>query len=235
VAKEATAGPLELTLEHPQAGNDSDDLEEANESDDEQEDLSGHKRAPPLIPACNSAVSDLNDILSPQRHSGIGHNLFEGDNLLWKWLEMMKMFLWNYCKPASEPLRWVAASEQTAEAHQKGKLTARNLRKWARSFIECRNDLPINLYGTWNTCLLDKGELAKEIHEHLQGIRKYIRTEDIVHFLGRPEVQEMHGLTKTISLSTARRWMTMMDYRWTKSPSGQYVDGHECEDIVTYC
>jgi hypothetical protein len=45
----------------------------------------------------------------------------------------------------------------------------------------------------------------------------------------------MHGLTKTISLSTARRWMTMMDYRWTKSPSGQYVDGHECEDIVTYC
>jgi hypothetical protein len=65
VAEEATAGPLELTLEHPQAGNDSDDLEEADESDDEQEDLSGHKRAPPLIPACNSAVSDLNDILSP--------------------------------------------------------------------------------------------------------------------------------------------------------------------------
>ncbi|KAG2360706.1 hypothetical protein BDR07DRAFT_1486744 [Suillus spraguei] len=25
-----------------------------------------------------------------------------------------------------------------------------------------------------------------------------------------------------------------MDFRWTKSPSGQYVDGHEWEDVVTY-
>ena len=26
----------------------------------------------------------------------------------------------------------------------------------------------------------------------------------------------------------------MMDYCWTKTPSGQYVDGHECEDVVQY-
>jgi hypothetical protein len=26
-----------------------------------------------------------------------------------------------------------------------------------------------------------------------------------------------------------------LGYRWTKTPSGQYVDGHEREDIVTYC
>ena len=26
----------------------------------------------------------------------------------------------------------------------------------------------------------------------------------------------------------------MMDYHWTKTPSGQYVDGHECDDVVTY-
>lgn len=61
-----------------------------------------------------------------------------------------------------------------------------------------------------------------------------MRGEDIVHFLARAEVQEKHGLKKTISLSTANRWMNMMDYRWTKSPSGQYVDGHEHDDIVTY-
>ena len=25
-----------------------------------------------------------------------------------------------------------------------------------------------------------------------------------------------------------------MNYRWTKDPKGQFVDGHECEDVVTY-
>jgi hypothetical protein len=28
--------------------------------------------------------------------------------------------------------------------------------------------------------------------------------------------------------------MIMMDYRWTKAPAGQYVDGHEREDVVEY-
>jgi hypothetical protein len=111
------------------------------------------------------------------------------------------MFLWNYCKPSLEPLTWIMASEKTAEAYQKGGLTARNIRKLTCSFIECCDNLPINLYGTWNTCLLDKGELATEIHQHLQGIRKFIWAEDIIHFLALPEVQEMHSLKKTISLS----------------------------------
>lgn len=118
MAEEGTANSetVVTTPEHPR--NDSDDLdsEEAGESDDESEDeqegLSGHKCTPPLIPACNSALSDLDDILSPRRLSGFGHNLFQGDDLLWKRLEMMKMFLWNYCKPgpALEHLTWIAAS-----------------------------------------------------------------------------------------------------------------------------
>ena len=145
----------------------------------------------------------------------------------------MRMFLWTYCDQM-EPVTWVKASEKTAHAHQKGKHMARKLRKWSRSFIESRSELPVNLYGTWNTCLLEKGDLAKEIHEHLQGIGKYIRAEDIVHFLDQPEIRQKHGLKKTISITTAQRWMAMMDFRWTKTPSGQYVDGHEREDIVTY-
>ena len=28
--------------------------------------------------------------------------------------------------------------------------------------------------------------------------------------------------------------MAKLDYLWTDTPSGQYVDGHECPDIVTY-
>jgi hypothetical protein len=29
--------------------------------------------------------------------------------------------------------------------------------------------------------------------------------------------------------------MKKMGYQWTKKPSGQYVDGHECNDVVYYC
>jgi len=52
--------------------------------------------------------------------------------------------------------------------------------------------------------------------------------------LDTPEIKEWYSLKKTISLATAQRWMHMMDYRWTKMPSGQYVDGHEREEVVMY-
>ncbi|KAJ7237346.1 hypothetical protein C8J57DRAFT_1087579, partial [Mycena rebaudengoi] len=42
------------------------------------------------------------------------------------------------------------------------------------------------------------------------------------------------GLNKGIHLATAQRWMKCMGYRWTKTPSGQFVDGHECPDVVYY-
>ncbi|KDQ49169.1 hypothetical protein JAAARDRAFT_143792 [Jaapia argillacea MUCL 33604] len=133
-----------------------------------------------------------------------------------------------------EPLGWIASSLRTAQVHQKSTHTAKNIRKWTRSFIEDREDLPVNLYGAWNASLLDKGDLAKEIHLHLQGIRKYVRALDIVHFLDNPDIQKKYSLKRTISLATAKRWMFMMDYRWSKGPSGQYVDGHEREDVVAY-
>lgn len=45
----------------------------------------------------------------------------------------------------------------------------------------------------------------------------------------------MHLKTKkSISVCTAQRWMKQMDYRWKAEPKGQYLDGHEREDIVEY-
>jgi hypothetical protein len=41
-------------------------------------------------------------------------------------------------------------------------------------------------------------------------------------------------LKKTISLSTAKRWMKLMDYHWVQNHRGQYVDGHERDDVVDY-
>ena len=82
--------------------------------------------------------------------------------------------------------------------------------------------------------LLEDEGLAEEIHLHLQGIGKDVRAMDIIHFLGTPEMLKRLDRKKSIDVSTAQRWMHKMGYRWTKDPSGQYVDGHERADVVDY-
>ena len=57
---------------------------------------------------------------------------------------------------------------------------------------------------------------------------------DIVHFLDTPEMKTQLNRKVTIHLSTAQHWMCKMGYHWANAPKGQYVDGHEREDIVAY-
>jgi len=68
------------------------------------------------------------------------------------------------------------------------------------------------VYGRWNVSLLEDEDLAQEIHMHLQGIGKYVKTMNIVHFLDTPKMKVRLKLEKTISLATAERWMRIMDY-----------------------
>jgi hypothetical protein len=51
-------------------------------------------------------------------------------------------------------------------------------------------DLPINLYGSWNVSLLNKGELGKDIHLHLQEKGKWVKALDIVRFVDTLEIKE---------------------------------------------
>ncbi|KDQ59387.1 hypothetical protein JAAARDRAFT_126499 [Jaapia argillacea MUCL 33604] len=143
----------------------------------------------------------------------------------------MKTHLWIY---TSESLTWIAASLKAASTHQRSTHTAQKIREWNRSFLADHGKMPLNLYGAWSASMLDKGDLAQEIHAHLQSIGKWVSATDIVRFLDTDEIKSRYGLKRTISLATAQRWMHTMDYRWTKELSGQYVDGHEREDIVTY-
>jgi hypothetical protein len=82
--------------------------------------------------------------------------------------------------------------------------------------------------------MLDDEDLATTIHLHLQSLGPWIRAQDVVDFINKPETKAQFGLIKSISLSTATRWMKRLGYRWTLSPGGQYVDGHERKDIVDY-
>jgi hypothetical protein len=146
----------------------------------------------------------------------------------------MKALMWAYANPESN-ITWIAASLQAAHAVQRGLHYAKQLKKWSRAYITDQTCLPYNIYGTWNESLLEHEDLAQELHLHLQGIGKHICTQDIIDYLDQTDVKAQLKLKKTISLATAQRWMTKMGYRWTKVPSGQFVDGHERLDVVSYC
>jgi hypothetical protein len=94
--------------------------------------------------------------------------------------------------------------------------------------------LPVQEYGKWNLSSLKDEDISQEIHLHLQSIGKFISAMDIVRFIDKPEMVERLNRKKTISERTARNWLNKMGYRWKREPKGQYKDGHEWEDVVTY-
>ncbi|KAH9914275.1 hypothetical protein B0H21DRAFT_676735, partial [Amylocystis lapponica] len=154
------------------------------------------------------------------------------NSVLRKRLEWMKALLWIFIDPRStvhgvRDTKWIAASAQVAATATRGPWFARQLRKWVWSFIRNRSDIPDNIYGTWNTSVIEDEDIASAIQLHLQGLGKYIRAMDIVTYLNSSEVRRELNLKKSISLATAKRWMRQIGYRWSKSPRGQYVDGHE--------
>ncbi|KIJ58494.1 hypothetical protein HYDPIDRAFT_178060 [Hydnomerulius pinastri MD-312] len=109
-----------------------------------------------------------------------------------------------------------------------------DLRSWAKAFILDRDDLPFDLFGTSKLSKIDNDELASELHAHLQSVGKYVKAASLVQYLSDPLVQKRFGMTSTISLATAKRWMHTLGYRWLRDHRGQYVDGHERTDVVKY-
>ncbi|KAG2078385.1 hypothetical protein BDR04DRAFT_1124254 [Suillus decipiens] len=141
----------------------------------------------------------------------------------------MRMFLWNYVKPIGA-CRWQAVSLVTANAYGKGTWLVGCLREWTRAY----DDLPLNIYSTWNSSILEDEDFKGELLLHLQGIGKYIRAMDIVNYIRGPDILARLKLKKTISLTTAQCWMKHVGYHWLKTPTGQFVDGHEQSDVVAY-
>ena len=207
--------------------------DENSADDDVDTEGSGKFIPPPTVEDAKLAYKDIQEILHPQRKKGAGHKDPGLDLLLRKRLDKIKLFLWAYINATGRGA-WISASLQTAKNVGEGPWCARMLRKWTRAFIIDRNDLPRNLYGQWNVSMLEDEGLAEEIHLHLQSIGKYVKAMDIVHYLDTPEMKERLDRKKTISLATAQRWMLKMGYRWSRDPKGQYVDGHEREDVVKY-
>ncbi|PIL28057.1 hypothetical protein GSI_09809 [Ganoderma sinense ZZ0214-1] len=202
---------------------------------------------PPSLEAAHAALSAIKLILRPPRgsrangkKSGIGYkvpriNPFVATRMqcIQSLLEVYTQRLGSSKNPRARGL-WLSSSDTVRLTKGKGAWFARSLRRWTRSFINDHTALPINPYGKWTTSRLFDEDLVDEIQLHLQSIGKYVRAADIVEYLNREEVQSRLKIKKSISLSTAKRWMHKMGYRWTREKRGMYADGHERPDVVSY-
>jgi hypothetical protein len=184
--------------------------------------------APPIrIVDAQLALNDLLSMLHPKRirkRNGIrgrSAKAFACDAFSRRRFIAMEMHLriYSHQRP-SERLSWMASSIKVASNFGRSSKLARNVRKWCRDYVVHRI-LPPNLYGKWTTSMLDNGDLAREIFEHLTSVGAQVQAYHVVEYLANPDVQQKYGLKGGISLSTANRWMSTMGYRWGKTPKGK--------------
>ncbi|TFY68922.1 hypothetical protein EVJ58_g711 [Rhodofomes roseus] len=192
---------------------------------------------PPLQEDAKRAQNDLGELLRPCRKSGLGYLPFLGGDILQRCMEQIAMYLHFFLDgdKTGKSFGWISALLHTAHAWRQGLHCAQKLREWTRNFLEDCHQLPFTPEASLSVSLLEKPDLKEALCEHLQSIGKYVQALDIVEFMANPETLTRYGLQKPIGLSTAQTWMHILDYHWTKVPSGQYIDGHKCEDIVAYC
>ncbi|KAI5988731.1 hypothetical protein EDD15DRAFT_2116555, partial [Pisolithus albus] len=110
---------------------------------------------------------------------------------------------------------------------------SRKLRKWAKAYINDRSMLPFR-QNRHMVSAIDDETVVEELSLHLRSIGKFACARDIVDFLAVPENRERLKIHQPISVRTAHRWMKRMGWKWKQEAKGQYVDGHEREDVVTY-
>jgi hypothetical protein len=101
----------------------------------------------------------------------------------------------------------MAALFKTAKDYGGGTSQAKQMQESVHDYITDCECLPINLYGSWNTLILENEDFTSELLLHLQGFGKYVWAMDIVEYVDCPKVRSQLRLTKTISLATAQQWM----------------------------
>jgi len=185
----------------------------------------------PTVPQAQNALVDLTKLLRPPRTSGQGRRPNGLTKSLERRLSWMEYFLWAYVNSGT----WTAAADKTATFLGRGIYVSRKLREWSTAFILDREDLPLSKYGvSWTKSRISDEDLKSELITHLQSLGKYVTATAIIDYLAQPDVMRRYGLRKNISLVTAERWMARCGFRWTVARKGQYVDGHEREDVVSY-
>lgn len=150
-----------------------------DDDDEEQEQIEFHyekigvHRFVPTVAEAEAVFEDIKKILKPPRKKGPGSVHHGLDEFTHSHIEAMRKFLWKYMAGNSTAC-WVTASLETACDHKRGPHHACMLQEWMHAFIANRENLPKNIYGTWNVSMLDNEDLAQAIHLHLQSLGPWI-------------------------------------------------------------
>jgi hypothetical protein len=113
----------------------------------------------------------------------------------------------------------------TAKAHEKGGWLAGQLWEWVKAYILDWNDPPLNIYGTWNSSVLEDGDFKTELLLHLKSIGKYVRAMDIVDYVKKPGVLVRLKLKKPISLTIASVGWNMLATSGQRHHQGSLLMG----------
>jgi hypothetical protein len=132
---------------------------------------------------------------------------------------------------------WQEASFLVSKTAGHGMNHARNLRHWILRFLNS-GKFPLHCFGTFNLSILQDEDIAQAIQLHLLEIGKtrFIRAQDIVDYIAKPEVQEkLAGKARTTNHHhTACCWLKILNWQYTRKKNGMYVDGHEHDDVIQY-
>ena len=198
--------------------------------------LDGKLREAPTQLIAKKALDDLQKKLWPRRKKGSGYTDPGLDIFVRTRMEGMQAMLNLYTSPQSFTFdKWGASSCQAAITLGRGVYCARQLRKLNCQFIMDHTLLPINPFSDWNESMLVDEDLVSDINLYLQELGSNgIMAQKIVGFLAREDIREKHGITKTISETTAQRYLKTLGYCWSGAKKGQYADGHERDDVIWY-
>ncbi|KAF7317298.1 hypothetical protein HMN09_00465300 [Mycena chlorophos] len=188
----------------------------------------GRKRRAPILADALAALKEASKARWIQR-LGLGQFLSHAR------LCGIRALLSLYTDPESLTYNnWGDSMLQAAISMGRGKYCARSPPLLTRRYILDRSLLELNPYGRWNDSMLSDEDISDEVTAYLATLGDKISAEALRQFLSTPEFKERHGITREISHATACSFLRELGYRFRCPKSGQYVDGHEREDVVEY-
>ena len=95
--------------------------------------------------------------------------------------------------------------------------------------------LPYHNHANSGCISLNNINFVEELLAHIIDVGKHVSAQAIIDFVKKPKVVECYHILKLITLNTACEWMSKLNFKWQKPPTGTYLDGHECPDVVHYC
>ncbi|KAJ6483127.1 hypothetical protein C8R45DRAFT_1148855 [Mycena sanguinolenta] len=210
---------------------DADLAEHARQREEVAAKSDGQLREAPTIEAARAALDDIGKVLRPPRKKGHGYIDPELDSFTRSRTEgIQSLALYTHLSSSTRG-KWKKASMNVAIKMRHGTYCARVLRCLARQYIADRSVLPENPYGNWNQTLLINEDLCNELMEYLQllgstkddnGRESGITSAKVQAWLARPELMNKYGITKQISLATAKQYLHHGHQMAIHKPDGSF-------------